>query len=215
LALAGVFARGTPIGFAVNPESFASNRLTQPGRERGMGLSLGEGHMNKLALLAAILLSLISGRSADAASLYDFSFMEATVGNSNFAISAYGTFATNDEGFIVSASGILDGSPITGFTPGSYVDFSNSGLRGWNLDLTSSAGSVMFLKSPDFNAFAYNSAGVQTFETFGLFSVIPVATTPLPASAPLFGLALLVLAALGFASKRLKPLATADGSIPY
>jgi hypothetical protein len=158
--------------------------------------------MNKSALLAAVLFSLISGRSADAASLYDFSFMEATVGNFNFAISAYGTFATNDEGFIVSASGILDGSPITGFTAGSYVDFLNSGLQGWNLDLTTSAGSVMFLKSPDFNAFAYNSAGVQTFETFGLFSVIPVATTPLPASAPLFALALVALAALAYFRSR-------------
>jgi hypothetical protein len=166
-----------------------------------MGPRLGEGHVNKLALIAAIIFTLVSGRSADAASLYDFSFMQATVGNSNFAISAYGTFATNDEGFIVSVSGILDGSPITGFTSGSYVDFSNSGLQGWNLDLTTSAGSVMFLESPDFNAFnafAYNSAGVQTSETFGLFSVIPVATTPLPASAPLFALALVALAALGY-----------------
>jgi hypothetical protein len=160
--------------------------------------------MKKLALIAAIILTLVSGRSADAASLYDFSFMQATVGSFNFAISAYGTFATNDEGFIVSASGILDGSPITGFTPGSYVNFSNSGLQGWNLDLTTPAGSVMFLNRPGFdafNAFAYDSAGVQTFESFGLFSVILVATTPLPASAPLFGLALLALAAFGFASK--------------
>jgi hypothetical protein len=35
------FARGTPIGLPVNPESFASIRLTQPWRERGMGLALG------------------------------------------------------------------------------------------------------------------------------------------------------------------------------
>jgi hypothetical protein len=178
--------------------------------------------MNKLVLLAAILLTLVSGRSADAASLYDFAFFEATVANSNFAISAYGTFAADSGGFIVSASGLIDGSPITGFTPGSYVEFFNSGgLQAWNIDFTTSTGSVMFLKGQDINAIAYNADGVQTGEAFGLFTVIAVSPAPLPASAPLFGLALIVLAAFGFASKRSKrePCSSASivgsrGSVP-
>jgi hypothetical protein len=161
--------------------------------------------VNKLALLAAVLLTFIFGRPTDAASLYDFAFFEATVANSNFAISAYGTFAADSGGFIVSASGLIDGSPITGFTPGNYVEFFNSGgLQAWNIDFTTLTGSVMFLKGQDINAIAYNADGVQTFETFGFFSVIAVSPTPLPASAPLFGMALLILAVFGFASKRLK-----------
>jgi hypothetical protein len=39
LFVGAAFARGTPIGFSVNHESFAFIRLTQPGRERGMGQS--------------------------------------------------------------------------------------------------------------------------------------------------------------------------------
>jgi hypothetical protein len=40
-----------------------------------MDLTLGrEGHMNKLALLAAIFFAFACGRSADASTLYDFRF---------------------------------------------------------------------------------------------------------------------------------------------
>jgi hypothetical protein len=150
--------------------------------------------MTRLALLAAIFFTLVSGRSADAASLFDFTYTETSSLFSLFGpVSASGTFAIDSSThLLVSASGTVDGSPITDFQ-GSFNPVSGTA-------------SINFDTATQFASFVNTAAAV--FEgnhlaavSGGTFAVSPV---PLPASAPLFGLALLALVAAGFASKRLK-----------
>jgi hypothetical protein len=149
--------------------------------------------MTRLVLFAAILFTFV-GRSADAASLFDFTYTEtSSVFSLIGPVSASGTF-TIDSGtnFLTSASGTVDGSSITDFQ-GSFNPISGTA-------------SINFYTATQFTSFV-NTAGV-VFEGDHLAAVtggtFAVSAVPLPASAPLFGLALLALAAVGFASNRLK-----------
>jgi hypothetical protein len=70
--------------------------------------------MNKLALLAAILFTLVSGRSAEAITIFsDYFFLYTPTGSST--VTASGEF-TVDPTFreLLSATGDINGSPITG-----------------------------------------------------------------------------------------------------
>jgi hypothetical protein len=146
--------------------------------------------MKRLAILAAIVFSFISGQHARAASLYDFTLIGQPGGP--FGIQASGIIALDGNGDAIAATGYVGTSIITGVT--GVVLFTgdmNQGLFGeFNLTFTTSTGTAAF--------------GHDISDSDLSLSFIPQ-VTPLPASAPMFGMALLVLAAFGFASKRLKP----------
>jgi hypothetical protein len=165
--------------------------------------------MNKLALLAATLFTLVSARSAEALSLfyYDYGFEFTATGSTT--ITAKGLFDLNSIGPsnpLTSASGIVDGDPITGFTVGSFFPtvliFPHAPF---SLGFTTSTGGATFTGTTSFSGIVPVNAQETTFPggistvTYGTLYVAPV---PLPASAPLFGLALLGLAAFGFLRSR-------------
>jgi hypothetical protein len=176
--------------------------------------------MKQFALVTATIFALFFAQSANADTLVDFSFEPTAICCSGppfanaIVISVDSLpYPQGFGGLVTGASGTVNGQQITGFVPGSSISFSPQRTF---VGFTTLAGSVNFTYTGvEAEELIYNSAGVLTSSTFGVAFLTPVtATTPLPASAPLFGLALLVLAALGFASKRSKPLVTADGSIP-
>jgi hypothetical protein len=183
--------------------------------------------MNKLALLAAILFTLVTGKSADASSLFDFSYVYNPYDDFGLPpFLASGQLVLDGSGNVISASGYAGGTTYLPLSPistaaGSYVSPTSFGLffttplyvsisistyvppvYGGNPYLTS------LLQNE--NAFAtvfqqatMLSSGLSAF-SHGTLTVSPVLSpVPLPASAPLFGLALLGLAGIGFASKRL------------
>jgi hypothetical protein len=167
-----------------------------------MGLASGDGKMKRLAWLAAIVLVAFPGlpRSASADTMVNFTYAVLTPTDGSETI-ASGILTLNLYS-VTGATGEVDGSPITGATgsvsPRQFVDFTTS---------TGSATAAWNGAEEIFSIF--NSAGTRT-EVFGIggFSFDPplssISPAPLPGSAPMFGMALLVLAAFGFASKRVK-----------
>jgi hypothetical protein len=169
--------------------------------------------------------ALLFSQSANADTLFDFKFSTSPCGlfcGPPGTIFGGGTFTSQgDSGLVLTLSGEVNGMTITGF---SGLASTSPDIAHLTLDFAT--GSV---EVGAFHIVAGNV--VSLFDTKGvLVSTQPaafedlgeVSQTPLPASAPLFGLALFVLAAFGFASKRLKPglcspalIVTADGSTPY
>lgn len=147
--------------------------------------------MTRLAFLAAFVLCLASGPSK-AASFYTFSFLGS--------FSASGTFETDgvdgvNGGQVINASGVVNGLPITGWDGGitltpayHYITF------------FSSEGRAVFYNYPESGdtGALFPTKGDPTYSA-GTFTINQtLAPVPLPASASLFGLALLMLAMIGF-----------------
>jgi hypothetical protein len=149
--------------------------------------------MKRLAWITAVVLAAISGptRSATADTMVNFTYMVLSPTGGSETI-ASGILTLNLYS-VTGATGEVDGSPITGATgsvsPRQFVDFTTS---------TGSATATYNGAEEIFSIF--NSAGTRT-EVFGIggFSFDPplssISPTPLPASAPMFGMALLVLLA--------------------
>jgi hypothetical protein len=163
--------------------------------------------MNKLALLAAILFTLVSGRSAEATSFVtDWDFTYTTVSGTTLASGEFLMAPPVGNSHLMIVSGSIDGYSITGFDSTSvFQQIPGGGF--YTLIFDTSRGSSTF--SGGFGG-CCSLAPAQAYSTIGgndialpagTFALQPV---PLPASAPLFGLALLALAAFGIASKRLK-----------
>jgi hypothetical protein len=186
--------------------------------------------MIKAILIAALFSVLALGGNARADTLFDFT--AAT----EFLDTASGQFTLSDPNqnfmrIVTSASGEVtllgsSSSPITGAS--GYINYSPYiGLYPYDITFTFAQGSIEFDHPAGtghdfftlFNASGNIIGGGQSDFSSPALALSPV---PLPASAPLFGLALLILAAFGLASKRLRReprspalIVTADGSIPY
>ena len=156
--------------------------------------------MKKFILAGAVFCALFLGRPAVAGTMVNFTYLGFVPFQFTFATGTLTLGAEAGNEFpVMSATGEIDGSQITGV----------SGVVGFRdfLDFTTSTGSANFAWNGTQETLSvFNSAGTLTNSVIvgGFEFDPPLSATPLPGSAPMFGLALLVLAAFGFASKRLK-----------
>jgi hypothetical protein len=99
--------------------------------------------MNKLALLAAAVFALVSRQPANADTLFDFTAGGIGSGASiGLMVSGSGTFTSGGDFMSVSsASGQIDGSLITGVTPGSVIGIY---IDRYNVTFITTTGSAMF-----------------------------------------------------------------------
>jgi hypothetical protein len=163
--------------------------------------------MNKLALLAAILFTLISGRPAEATSFVtDWDFTYTTISGTTLASGEFLMAPPVGNSHLMSVSGSIDGYSITGFDSTSvFQQVPGGGF--YTLVFDTSRGSSTF--SGGFGG-AGTGGLAQAYSTINGTNIdfpsgtFTLSIVPLPASAPLFGLALLAFAAIGFGSKRLK-----------
>jgi hypothetical protein len=177
--------------------------------------------MNKVALLAAIVFTLVSGRSAEASSSdsYYFDYNQTfslyggdiITGADHFVTSNDQVVSASGSVFDVSGSGSVNGGSITGIYSPSFYNSPTS----LDLDFALSTGGHVFFISggapyaPGANVQAVfflscNGNPICSGDAASTYGTLSVSPVPLPASAPLFGLTLLGLATFRFASKRLK-----------
>jgi hypothetical protein len=162
--------------------------------------------MIKAILTAALFSILALGGNARADTLFAF-----TAGD-QFGDAVNGQFTVSDPNqnytsVVTSASGEVDSYSITGVS--GYINYSPYiGFVPYDITFTFAQGSIEFdhpAGSPhDFFTLFNTSGNVIRSGYGGIDSPAFVSPVPLPTSAPLFGLALLILAAFGFASNRLK-----------
>jgi hypothetical protein len=149
--------------------------------------------MKKFALLAPILFTFISGRSANASTLFEFNYSANASTEIGPHISASGLLRTDDiTSLFLNAIGEVNGSPITGFG-GSLVNRGH--VRPISISFATSLGLTIF------NSESGNMVRATTLDLGGNFvsfssgNFAAVPAVPLPPSLPLFALALFALAA--------------------
>ena len=167
------------------------------------------------SLLAFFLLAHLAGLGQSHAAVFTFDF-ERTSGD---YIRSTGTFETDDEPFvssITSVSGSVNGLAITSIDPSAVNIIFPDDLAAYFSFLTSYDGldySLSFGPSA-FANYALSASGSdgQEFQADGDLwirpamptGIEPVSPVPLPASAPLFSVAILALGAVGYGAKRNK-----------
>jgi hypothetical protein len=174
-------------------------------------LALGGHFMIKAILTAALFSVLALGGNARADTLFDFTAVTEFL---DFASGQFTVLAPNQNytSVVTSASGgvTLQGSnsySITGVS--GYINYSPYiGFVPYDITFTFAQGSIEFdhpAGSPHDFFTLFDASGDAIRGGYAvLSSPALVSPVPLPASAPLLGLALLILAAFGFASNGLK-----------
>ena len=157
--------------------------------------------MEILKTLSAAAMALMLSTRLCSAAVFDFSFTPSQTGGD--AITASGTFSTDNtpvDSNVVAVTGIVNGVQIsnldgTGFNiydvPSNKVDFSFLDMNGIRYSLGNGT-----------NGTDTASSNNGDFST-GTLTVSPdtISSVPLPASAPMFGTALVALGAVGYSLK--------------